>query len=56
MSLGSFGGYILETHAGGKMGCEEKTGVLQVSGLSNWILIVRKQSLGEEVEGVFWTF
>lgn len=38
------------------MGCGEKTGVLQVSGLSNWILIVRKQSLGEEVEGVFRHF
>lgn len=58
--LGQFGGYILETGAGRKMGCEEKGGVkdedAKVLGLNNWVLIVRKQILREEIQDLFQTF
>lgn len=50
MNLVRLGGYVLETGAGRKMGCEEKRGVKdedsKVLGLNNWVP-TEKTDLGE---------
>lgn len=60
INLVSFGGCILETGAGRKMGCKEEREVKDVDskifGLNDWVLIVKKQILGEEIQDLFWTF
>lgn len=59
MIVVSSGGYILETGAGRKMGCEEKGGVededAQDLGPNTRVPIVRKQIWREEIQDPFWT-
>lgn len=59
MILVSLGGYVLETGAGRKMGCEEKGGVKDEDardlGPHTRILTVKKQIWREEIQDPFWT-
>lgn len=59
MILVSSGGYVLETGAGRKMGCEEKGGVKDEDardlGPHTRVLTVKKQIWREEIQDPFWT-
>lgn len=59
MILVSSRGYVLETGAGRKMGCEEKGGVKDEDardlGPHTRVLTVKKQIWREEIQDPFWT-